>query len=41
MRTVEQTVHPTVPAATKSTVTNIKKLKIYLSNESKDRRNTK
>ena len=32
---------PTVAAATKSTVTNIKKLKIYLSNESKDRHNIK
>ena len=41
MRTVEQTATPTVAAATKSTQSNIKKLKIYLSNESKDRRNTK
>jgi hypothetical protein len=41
MRTVEQTATPTVAAVTKSTVTNIKKLKVYLSNETKDRRNTK
>ena len=40
-QTVVQTATPTVAAATKSTVTNIKKLKIYLSDESKDRRNTK
>lgn len=41
MRTVEQTAHPIVAAATKSTVSNIKKLKIYLSDESKDRHNIK
>ena len=41
MRTVEQTAHPTVALATKSTATNIKKLKIYLSNESKDRHSIK
>ena len=41
MQNVEQTVTPTVAAATSKTVTNIKKLKIYLSNESKDRHNTK
>ena len=41
MQTVEQTATPTVAAATSRTVTNIKKLKIYLSNESKDRHNTK
>ena len=41
MRTVEQTATPTVALATKSTVTNIKKLKIYLSDESKDRHSIK
>ena len=41
MRTAEQTAHPTVAAATSKTVNNIKKLKIYLRNESKDRYNTK
>ena len=41
MRTVEQTATPTVAAATKSTATNIKKLKIYLSDESKNRQNIK
>lgn len=40
-QTAGSTVTPTVAVATKSTVTNIKKLKIYLSDESKDRRNTK
>jgi hypothetical protein len=34
-------VTPTVALATKSTATNIKKLKIYLSNESKDRHSIK
>ena len=38
---VDSIVHPIVAAATKSTVTNIKKLKIYLSDESKDRHNIK
>ena len=38
---VDLTVRPTVAAATKSTVTNIKKLKIYLSDESKSRHNIK
>ena len=41
MRTVEQTATPTVAAVTKSTVSNINKLKVYLSNETEDRRNTK
>lgn len=41
MRTVEQTATPTVAAATKSTATNIKKLKIYLSDESKNRQTTR
>ena len=41
MRTVEQTATPIVAAVTKSTQTNIKKLKVYLSNETKNRRNTK
>ena len=41
MRTVEQTATPTVAAVTKSTVSNINKLKVYLSNETEDRRNIK
>lgn len=41
MRTVEQTVTPTVAAVTSRTVNNIKKLKIYLRNETKDRYNSK
>jgi hypothetical protein len=41
MRIAVQTATPTVAAVTKSTVTNIKKLKVYLSNETKDRRNIK
>ncbi len=41
MRTVEQTATPTVAAVTKSTVTNIKKLKIYLSKNGNSGQNTK
>ena len=41
MQTAGQTAPRIVPAVTKSTESNIKKLKIYLSNESKDRHNTK
>lgn len=40
-QTADSIVTPTVAAVTKSTVTNIKKLKIYLSDESKDRHNIK
>lgn len=38
---VGQTATPTVAAVTKSTATNIKKLKVYLRNETKTRQNTK
>ena len=41
MRTAEPIATQTVRAATKATENNIKKLKIYLSNESKDRCNSK
>ena len=41
MKIAEQTVTQTVATATKSTQANIKKLKVYLSNETKIRRNTK
>lgn len=40
-QTVDSIVIPTVAVATKSTATNIKKLKIYLRNESKNRQDTK
>ena len=40
-QTADSIATPTVAVATKSTVTNIKKLKIYLSDESKDRHNIK
>jgi hypothetical protein len=40
-QTVTATVHPIVAAATKSTTTNIKKLKIYLSKDGNDRQDTK
>ena len=41
MRTAVVTETPTVAAVTKSTVSNINKLKVYLSNETDNRRNTK
>ena len=41
MQTVAVTVTPTVATVTKSTKTNIKKLKVYFNNETKDRRNIK
>lgn len=41
MKTVAQTVTPIVATVTKSTEANIKKLKVYLSNETKTRRHTK
>lgn len=37
MQTVEQIVIPTVARASKSTKANIKKLKVYLSNEKESR----
>ena len=40
-QTVGSIATPTVAAATKSTDTNIKKLKIYLRDERKTRQNTK
>ena len=41
MQIVEQIVTLTVATATKSTQQNIKKLRVYLSNEKKSGRNTK
>ena len=41
MRTVEQTATPTVATVTKSTVSNIKKLKVYLNSEREVRHSTK
>ncbi len=41
MPIVALTATPTVAAATKATRNNVKKLKTYLSNESKDRHNIK
>lgn len=40
-QTAGSIVTPTVAVATKSTTTNIKKLKVYLSDESKTRQNIK
>ena len=40
-QTADSTVTPIVPAATKSTVGNAKKLKVYLKHESSNRQNTK
>ncbi len=41
MQTADVTATQTVAAVTKSTKQNIKKLKIYLRNESKNRQDTK
>ena len=41
MQNADQTVTPIVAVATKSTKANIKKLKVYLSNEKESRSNNK
>jgi len=41
MKIAEQIVIPTVARVTKSTAINIKKLKVYLSNEKESRSNNK